>query len=70
VHPEQAGIGRMSALRRRLHCGDGHDDPTTRLCPPLVVTGEERSRLAAISVETITARGGRLGSIGNSRPSA
>ena len=49
---------------------DGRNDPTTQLCPPLVITREECDRVVAILVETITGLGQRLGSVGTSHATA
>jgi adenosylmethionine-8-amino-7-oxononanoate aminotransferase len=49
---------------------DGRNDPTTQLCPPLVITREECDRVVAILVETITALGRRLGTVGTSHATA
>jgi adenosylmethionine-8-amino-7-oxononanoate aminotransferase len=43
---------------------DGRNDPTTQLCPPLVITREECDRTVAILEETITELGRRLGTVG------
>ena len=42
---------------------DGRNDPTTQLCPPLVITREECDRTVAILDETITELGRRLGPV-------
>ena len=49
---------------------DSRNDPTTQLCPPLVITREECDRTVGILEETITELGRRLGSVGTSQPSA
>ncbi len=43
---------------------DDRNDPTTQLCPPLVVTEEECDRVVAILLESIDEIGRRLGTIG------
>jgi adenosylmethionine-8-amino-7-oxononanoate aminotransferase len=43
---------------------DSRNDPTTQLCPPLVITREECDRTVAILEETITELGRKLGSVG------
>ncbi len=43
---------------------DGRNDPTTQLCPPLILTREECDRTVAVLVETITELGRRLGTVG------
>lgn len=43
---------------------DDRNDPTTQLCPPLVITEEECDRTVAILAEAITELGRRLGSVG------
>ncbi|MGH2614486.1 MAG: aspartate aminotransferase family protein [Thermomicrobiales bacterium] len=47
---------------------DSRNDPTTQLCPPLVITREECDRTVGILEETITELGRRLGTIGTSQP--
>jgi adenosylmethionine-8-amino-7-oxononanoate aminotransferase len=49
---------------------DSRNDPTTQLCPPLVITREECDRTVAILDETITELGRRLGSVGTRHASA
>jgi 2,2-dialkylglycine decarboxylase (pyruvate) len=44
---------------------DGRNDPTTQLCPPLVITRDECDRAVAILEETITELGRRLGTVGS-----
>jgi len=48
---------------------DSRNDPTTQLCPPLVITREECDRTVGILEETITELGRRLGTVGTSHPS-
>ena len=43
---------------------DGRNDPTTQLCPPLVITRDECDRTVAILEETITELGRKLGTVG------
>ena len=43
---------------------DSRNDPTTQLCPPLVITQEECDRVIGILEESITEMGRRLGSTG------
>jgi adenosylmethionine-8-amino-7-oxononanoate aminotransferase len=43
---------------------DGRNDPTTQLCPPLVITREECDRTVEVLAETITDLGRKLGTIG------
>lgn len=43
---------------------DSRNDPTTQLCPPLVITREECDRTVSILEESITELGRRLGSVG------
>ncbi|MFN8592907.1 MAG: aminotransferase class III-fold pyridoxal phosphate-dependent enzyme [Thermomicrobiales bacterium] len=43
---------------------DSRNDPTTQLCPPLVITREECDRTVGILEETITELGRRLGTVG------
>jgi adenosylmethionine-8-amino-7-oxononanoate aminotransferase len=43
---------------------DDRNDPTTQLCPPLVITREEVDRVVAILVESLDELGKRLGTIG------
>ena len=43
---------------------DGRNDPTTQLCPPLVITRDECDRVVGILEESITELGRRLGSTG------
>lgn len=45
---------------------DSRNDPTTQLCPPLVITREECDRTVSILEETITELGRQLGTIGSS----
>ncbi|MCC6313437.1 MAG: aminotransferase class III-fold pyridoxal phosphate-dependent enzyme [Thermomicrobiales bacterium] len=54
------------AMRQRglILRNDGRNDPTTQLCPPLVITREECDRVVAILVETITDLGRSLGTVG------
>ncbi len=54
-------------MRRRglILRNDGRGDPTTQLCPPLVITREECDRVVEILVETYDELGKRLGSIGS-----
>lgn len=47
---------------------DDRNDPTTQLCPPLVITEAECDRVVAILVETITHLGRRLGTTGTPHP--
>ena len=49
---------------------DSRNDPTTQLCPPLVITREECDRTVAILDDTITELGRRLGSVGTRHASA
>jgi adenosylmethionine-8-amino-7-oxononanoate aminotransferase len=49
---------------------DSRNDPTTQLCPPLVITREECDRTVAILEESITELGRKLGTVGISQPSA
>jgi adenosylmethionine-8-amino-7-oxononanoate aminotransferase len=48
---------------------DSRNDPTTQLCPPLVITREECDRTVSVLEETITELGRRLGTIGTSHSS-
>jgi adenosylmethionine-8-amino-7-oxononanoate aminotransferase len=59
-------------MRRRglILRNDSRNDPTTQLCPPLVITREECDRTVAILDETITELGRRLGSVGTRHASA
>lgn len=43
---------------------DSRNDPTTQLCPPLVITREECDRTVSILEQSITELGRRLGSVG------
>jgi 4-aminobutyrate aminotransferase-like enzyme len=43
---------------------DSRNDPTTQLCPPLVITKEECDRTIDILDESITELGRKLGSVG------
>lgn len=43
---------------------DSRNDPTTQLCPPLVITREECDRVVGILEESITEMGRRLGTTG------
>lgn len=43
---------------------DSRNDPTTQLCPPLVITREECDRVVGILEESITELGRRLGTTG------
>lgn len=43
---------------------DGRNDPTTQLCPPLILTREECDTTVSVLVETITELGRRLGTVG------
>jgi adenosylmethionine-8-amino-7-oxononanoate aminotransferase len=43
---------------------DGRNDPTTQLCPPLIITREECDRTVTILEETITELGRKLGTVG------
>jgi len=54
------------AMRQRglIVRNDGRNDPTTQLCPPLVITREECDRTVQVLVETITDLGRKLGSVG------
>jgi adenosylmethionine-8-amino-7-oxononanoate aminotransferase len=45
---------------------DSRNDPTTQLCPPLVITREECNRTIDILNESITELGRKLGSVGTS----
>lgn len=45
---------------------DSRNDPTTQLCPPLIITREECDRTVRMLVETITTLGRKLGTIGTS----
>jgi adenosylmethionine-8-amino-7-oxononanoate aminotransferase len=49
---------------------DGRNDPTTQLCPPLVITREECDRVVATLTETFTELGRRLGTIGTAQATA
>ena len=49
---------------------DGRNDPTTQLCPPLVITREECDRTVAVLEETITELGRRLGTVGTAHSAA
>ncbi|MFM9105614.1 MAG: aspartate aminotransferase family protein [Chloroflexota bacterium] len=44
---------------------DSRNDPTTQLCPPLVITREEIDRSVTMLTETITTLGRKLGTIGS-----
>ncbi len=44
---------------------DSRNDPTTQLCPPLVITRDECDRTVAILEESITELGRKLGSVGS-----
>lgn len=48
---------------------DGRNDPTTQLCPPLVITQEECDRTVSVLEESITELGRRLGTVGTSQAS-
>ena len=48
---------------------DGRNDPTTQLCPPLVITRDEVDRVVAILVESLDELGKRLGTIGTAHVS-
>ena len=48
---------------------DSRNDPTTQLCPPLVITREECDRTVSVLEETISELGRRLGTVGTSQPS-
>ena len=43
---------------------DDRNDPTTQLCPPLVITREECDRVVAVLVEAFDGVGRRLGTVG------
>jgi adenosylmethionine-8-amino-7-oxononanoate aminotransferase len=43
---------------------DGRNDPSTQLCPPLVLTREECDRTVAVLAEAFTELGRRLGAVG------
>ncbi len=47
---------------------DSRNDPTTQLCPPLVITRDECDRTVSILEETITELGRRLGTVGTAHP--
>jgi len=49
---------------------DSRNDPTTQLCPPLVITREECDRTVSILEETITELGRKLGTVGSRHISA
>ncbi|HEX5499161.1 MAG TPA: aminotransferase class III-fold pyridoxal phosphate-dependent enzyme, partial [Thermomicrobiales bacterium] len=49
---------------------DGRNDPTTQLCPPLVITRDECDRVVATLAETFTELGRRLGTIGSAQATA
>ncbi len=49
---------------------DSRNDPTTQLCPPLVITREECNRTIEILDESITELGRKLGTVGTSFASA
>ena len=55
-----------SELRERgiILRNDDRNDPTSQLCPPLVITREECDRTVAVLAELITELGRRLGSTG------
>jgi adenosylmethionine-8-amino-7-oxononanoate aminotransferase len=50
--------------RGLIQRNDSRNDPTTQLCPPLVITREECDRTVTILEETITELGRRLGTVG------
>jgi adenosylmethionine-8-amino-7-oxononanoate aminotransferase len=49
---------------------DSRNDPTTQLCPPLVITQEECDRTVSVLEEVITELGRRLGTVGTSHPAS
>jgi len=49
---------------------DDRNDPTTQLCPPLVITREEVDRTVGILAESFDELGKRLGSVGTSHAAA
>ena len=49
---------------------DDRNDPTTQLCPPLVITRAECDRAVAILEESITELGRRLGTVGTRHAAA
>ena len=55
---------RPDAARGLILRNDDRNDPTTQLCPPLVITREEVDRVVAILVESLDELGKRLGTIG------
>jgi adenosylmethionine-8-amino-7-oxononanoate aminotransferase len=44
---------------------DDRGDPTTQLCPPLIITREECDRVVAILAQCFDELGRRLGSVGS-----
>jgi adenosylmethionine-8-amino-7-oxononanoate aminotransferase len=70
--PEDAG--RLAWLTDRMRerglivRNDDRNDPTTQLCPPLVITEEECDRVVSILVESFDEFGRELGSVGSVKP--
>jgi len=49
---------------------DGRGDPTTQLCPPLVITTEECDRVVDVLVRSFDKLGKKLDTIGHTHPVA
>jgi len=70
---DDALLYRLTAeMRKRglIIRNDGRNDPTSQLCPPLVITREECDRTVAVMEETITDLGRRLGTVGTVHPAS
>jgi adenosylmethionine-8-amino-7-oxononanoate aminotransferase len=72
--PEDAGQLALLTDRMRdrglILRNDDRNDPTTQLCPPLVITEEECDRVVSILVESFDEFGRELGSIGRAHPAS
>jgi len=68
--PLLAWLTRRMRERGLILRNDDRNDPTTQLCPPLVVTEAECDRTVAILAEEITELGRRLGTVGTQHATA
>ena len=66
-------LARLTAEMRKhglIIRNDSRNDPTSQLCPPLVITREECDRTVAVMEETITDLGRQLGTVGTVHPAS
>ena len=64
LHGSRPVVGTHGLILRN----DSRGDPTTQLCPPLVITREECDRVVDVLEQTFNELGQKIGTVGTSFP--